>query len=421
MDKTRSLSEHPVETLERLQQPRRSNRAHIEALPSELLFHLSRFLDLAGLIVFSTAASHALRKVFAQFDRELLFLEPAHRLNLAEWREAARKLERFGLTPSSCFEREVTDAESHCKDEIDLSQAVHQLTRDESLIDLHLLQSILVFLAAEDVQDFSNRASARMKRGRRNVVPSISTDSQSSKGVNQIRSLHLTGWHGIAGAFLIHQLRSQPSLRGVRTIVKTDRADSRIWQQAAADDRCSKGQGGNNGSVWSAHREHEVPRWPSRPWSTQGIGGSNMVVQFRDCHTTQIIVQVGKRRSRIPGQPFLRGEGLQMGFQGYCIDMATTMPKIEAGELNLSIDGGAVHADKRIDAEEGVSKGDSTMHSGPGPESDGALTGSACQDLTRHRLHVILQGREVEDAEQNEEMFERSLVSCNQCKARIVF
>lgn len=421
MDEPTQRSGLPVKTLESLQQPRRNNRAPIEALPSELLLYLSRFVDLAGLIVFSTATSRALRKVFAQFDRELLFLEPAHRLNLAEWREAARKLERFELTPSSCFERGVADAETNCKEEIDLSQAVHQLTRDESLIDLHLLQSILVFLAGKDVQHFEDHSDTRIKNAPRSVLASTSTQPRNSAVISQIRSLHLTGWHGIAGAFLIHQLRSQPSLRGVRTIVKTDRADSRIWHQAAADDRYPQGQATTAGSGWYAAREHEAPLWPNRLWSTQGVGGSNTVVHFRDCHTTQMIVQVGKRRSRRPGQPFLRGEGLQMGYQGYCIDMVTTMPKTEASEVDISMNGGAARAYKFIDAEEGVSKSDSTMHAGPGHDSDDTLTGSACQDVTRKRLHVILQGREVEDAEHNEEIFERSIVSCNQCKERVVF
>ncbi|KAF6766802.1 hypothetical protein PSEUBRA_000331 [Kalmanozyma brasiliensis GHG001] len=334
--------------------------ARIEALPSELLFYLSRFLDLSSLVLVSRAISHTLRDRFAQFDRELLFLEPAHRLNLSEWREAAQQIDRLGLTQSSSEVR----MEGHGKIDVDLSQTMRQLSRDESLIDLHLLQSVLVFLSGD--------------RAAQTSVTTARSPSQTTS-INQIRSLHLTGWHGIAGAFLIHQLRSQPSLRDVCTVVKTDRADSRIWEQAAADDqRLREPQR-------FALYESRTPYWSDRfSMGTPATTESTMV--FKGCVATQIIVQVGKRRPRRPEQPYLRGEGLQMGFQGYCIDMG----------MFSDVAAQTAKTDESVDA-------------------------SAGRAGTRKRLHVILQGREMEDGRQNEEMFERSIVSCNHCKERILF
>ncbi len=163
--------------------------ARIEALPPELLFYLSRFLDLTALILIGTATSRTLRSIFAQFDRELLFLEPAHRLNLAEWREAAQQIDRMGLTQSSSISKPplCPSGESYPgrKVDIDLNQTMRQLTRDESLIDLHLLQSVLVLLSNQTPgthSDNTTTSTAHLSR----------TQSQTTS-VNQIRCLHLTG------------------------------------------------------------------------------------------------------------------------------------------------------------------------------------------------------------------------------------
>ncbi|TKY90545.1 hypothetical protein EX895_000543 [Sporisorium graminicola] len=397
--------------LQRDSRPRRATIASIEALPSELLFYLSRYLDLTGLIVFGTATSHALRATFAQFDRELLFLEPAHRLNLAEWREAARHLDSVGLAPVSCVTRDssvaVTGLDGKLKGEDALSETVHQLTRDESLIDLHLLQSVLAFLAGQFSPRKLGYASKEQVRPNYTATPF----REQSTSVNQIRCLHLTGWHGIAGAFLIQQLRTQPLLSQVCTVVKTDRADSRIWQQAAADDRMSENMPWDAGRGWSGQKHYQAaPVWLSRLGSTEEPYSSRLA--FRQCTPTQIIVQVGKRRPRRPEQPYLKGEGLHMGYQGYCIDMASDARDAAMGDSD-------VHT--VISA--------SSAGPGPGPSCPAGTT-SADDTVThndipdgnaRKRLHVILQGREVEDGNQNEEMFERSMVSCNHCKERILF
>lgn len=370
--------------------------ARIEALPPELLFYLSRFLDLTALILVSTATSHTLRRIFAQFDRELLFLEPAHRLNLAEWREAAQQIDRMGLTRSSSNVRPPLSQESDTccgnKVDIDLNQTMRQLTRDESLIDLHLLQSVLVFL--------SNRMPNTESDGSATSAMLPSRSQSQSTSVNQIRCLHLTGWHGIAGAFLIQQLRSQPSLKDVRTVVKTDRADSRIWEQAASDDRHDQMPVSQRSD--SAQERIRGASWPHRFDPPERSRGVESTIMFNECVATQIIVQVGKRRPRRPDQPFLRGEGLQMGFQGYCIDVRTCSDGDLLTESRLSAEGSATNAETKVDSNE-------------------SIVSSEGQAASRKRLHVILQGREVEDGKQNEEMFERSIVSCNHCKQRIVF
>ncbi|CBQ67718.1 conserved hypothetical protein [Sporisorium reilianum SRZ2] len=371
--------------------------ASIEALPSELLFYLSRYLDLATLIVFGTATSRVLRNTFAQFGRELLFLEPVHRLNLAEWREAARQIDQTGLTPASCVLGASTESamKGELKGQEALNETVHQLTRDESLIDLHLLQSVLAFLAGQFSQ--APLCSNAHPKG---------TASHSS-GVNQIRCLHLTGWHGIAGAFLIQQLRMQPLLSQVCTVVKTDRADSRIWEQAAADDRQMQNRMRSASHGWTAqHHCEAVPHWLGQSGSTE-----DSALGFRQCTPTQIIVQVGKRRPRHPERPYLRGEGLQMGYQGYCIDVAADVrdDQVVAATDALTLDAAAVS---------GASTG-----SGPEPSraaGTASANGTVINAASHKKLHVILQGREVEDGNQNEEMFERSIVSCNHCKERIL-
>ncbi|CDU23926.1 uncharacterized protein SPSC_02555 [Sporisorium scitamineum] len=392
----------PQNTVHPHSEPIRSAVANIEALPSELLFYLSRYLDLAGLIVFSTATSRALRYTFAQFDRELLFLEPAHRLNLSEWREAARQMDSIGLTPASCLLKatsSTTETKEKLKEEDALSETFHQLTRDESLIDLHLLQSVLAFLAGQFPQGELSPASKPQPKGSRS----------RSTSVNQLRCLHLTGWHGIAGAFLIHQLRTQPLLSQICTVVKTDRADSRIWEQAAADNRQIRNLPHNAGRRWSAQHYDAVPHWWSRPGSTQD---AIEPLAFRQCTPTQIIVQVGKRRPRRAEQPYLRGEGLQMGYQGYCIDMTAREDQLVAMDQSNA---------------DAVSSASGESGPKPSPPADTAsangtvIHGNSLEANDRNKLHVILQGREVEDGNQNEEMFERSIVSCNHCKERILF
>lgn len=399
MDTSRNLSGSPTETFEILGRSSLSSRARILALPSELLFYLSRFLDLAGLIVFSTATCRALRNTFAQFDRELLFLEPAHRLNLSEWRDAARQIHDFGLTRSSCIQRSAAKASVNDKGDVDLLVAVHQLSRDESLIDFHLLQCVLEFLTSQHVYHLDKGAPLQSFQD----LPARNAE------VHQIRSLHLTGWHGIAGAFLIQQLRSQPSLRDVCTIVKTERADSRIWQQAATDDRGVLGPKNTADRERYSQHGYVAALWHNRTRSRQDAMGQESSLVFKECEATQIIVQVGKRRPRRADQPFLRGEGLQIGYQGYCVDMATTTADMGTDVMEpISFTCAKAVIDPDVGACNGLVDSD-------------AFDGYHRQGATRKRLHVILQGREVEDAKQNEEMFERSMVSCNRCKERVVF
>ncbi|SPO20893.1 uncharacterized protein UTRI_00370 [Ustilago trichophora] len=429
-----------------------SHRARIETLPPEVLLYLSRFLDLAALVVLSTATCRSLRIIFSQFDRELLFLEPAQRLNLAEWREAARQIEGYSLTRShdrlSSSVSSITERASP-KAVMDASQTMHELTRDESLIDVDLLQAVLAFLAGGE----SRKVGYAIHGPSTTTASTVMTtrpDVSRNAGINQIRCLFLTGWHGIAGAFLIQQLRLQPSLKDVCTVVKTDRADTRIWQQAAADDlkiRCwmeeedpaSIARLRPSTSVLLAHSS-------SGPTSMQTVAfdagrqGSSSRIGFKQCTSTQIIVQVGKRRPRRPGQPYLRGEGLQMGYQGYCIDMMTETDWGEGAADAPTI--GSKVRDEHHGCSGTESDPEKRRATGSGAggkagadsvENRNSLGSSSyCKDLvarpdaTRRRLHVILQGREESGAEAEnrkdiEEMFERSIVTCNHCKSRIKF
>ncbi|SPO19979.1 uncharacterized protein UTRI_00370_B [Ustilago trichophora] len=435
-----------------------SHRARIETLPPELLLYLSRFLDLAGLVVLSTATCRSLRIIFDQFDRELLFLEPAHRLNLAEWREAARQIDGYLLTRShDRLSSSVVGSTEKAspKAVMDISQTMHELTRDESLIDVDLLQAVLAFLAAGESRKLGcaiHAPSSTMASTATTTRPDVSRNA----GISQIRCLYLTGWHGIAGAFLIQQLRLQPSLRDVCTVVKTDRADTRIWQQAAADDlkigcRMKEEDAALTARLRSsASLSFEYPG--SRVASIQtmafdaGRQDQSSMVGFKQCTSTQIIVQVGKRRPRRPGQPYLRGEGLQMGYQGYCIDMMTKTDWDEGAADAPTTDSRVREELRGCSGAESEPEGRRAAGSGAG-ENAGADSveepsslGSSCSssssssskhlvarsDATRKRLHVILQGREEIGAEaQNgkdiEEMFERSIVTCNHCKSRIKF
>lgn len=374
--------------------------ARIEALPPELLFYLSRYMDLAGLIVFSTATSRALRQTFARFDRELLFLEPAHRLNLAEWREAARQVERVGLTKLRKVEQGYSGSVTERTGKEDLTETVHQLTKDESLIDLDLLQSVLAFLA----RPFLTAESPLAHQSRTTTSHASSSHGPSNTSVNKIRSLHLTGWHGIPGAFLINELRSRSCLDNVCTVVKTDRADSRIWSQAAADDRRFE-------SRLCSTAPLDFQEWLRQ---TGSVGNLRPVMRFIGCAATQIIVQVGKRRPRRPEEGYLRGEGLQIGFQGFCLG------KAERDAVGLHAETSDQEAVRNVGAqEELVSESDaegSINSTAEGPDGERQV-----READAQKLHVILQGREVEDGIENEEMFERSLVHCNHCKERIVF
>lgn len=410
--------------------------APIEELPPELLLYLSHFLDLAGLIVLSTATGRTLRTVFRQFDREFLFLEPPHRLNLAEWRDAARQVESYALTrqdsTSARTSRNATIEAETCsptKVQINLDAAMFDLTRDESLIDLDLFKSVL---------DYLSRDKARQPRDGYSGQVVVDSNVRQSATINQIRSLYLTGWHGMAGTFLIQQLRSQPSLRDVCTIVKTERADARIWQHAAVEDQALRTQTRSTDRDWIAllrsPKSHPSLRpgpieFPPNPYQDP----DPFLVAFERFESTQIIVQVGKRRPRREGQAYLRGEGLQMGYQGYCTDVATTGPgpdtvddaadaPSQAAKVRLDL-GGCSGAQSEVEL---GAIGGTLLHGDTDAMGTTGIEAGHTQKTIRRRLHVILQGREemgtkAEDRMENEEMFERSIVTCNHCKERIKF
>lgn len=427
--------------LEQLREQTRNKRTRIERLPPELLFYLSRFLDLASLIVLCTATCTRLRAIFNQFDRELLLLEPAHRLNLGEWREAARTLQSYGLggerqpAPRPSKAGSKSGDYNLCTQDYHISQAMTRLTRDESLIDLDLFQSILKFLGPRG----SSPGSAFPAHQPVSLCPTESSKATvENLGASKIRCLHLTGWHGMAGAFLIQQLRSQSCLRGVTTIVKTERADNRIWEQAAADDRKSRQAGQYAGLDSTNHHSVTAPslRHTLRPgmWLPSGFDRAAEEVDFvntlgfEKCTSTQIIVQVGKRRPRRHGQGYLRGEGLQMGYQGYCIDMMTTPMPHEVSADVSTIGTGERPDHGRYRDPEGRSEASGAtvdIDTSMDTEVQGNRISSG-RDNDIKRMHIVLLGREevgtnMGDREQHEEMFERSIVTCNHCKDRISF
>ncbi|SNX81630.1 uncharacterized protein MEPE_00335 [Melanopsichium pennsylvanicum] len=463
----------------------KSRTSRIETLPHEVLLHLSHFLDLTGLILLSTATCRTLSTIFGQFDRELLYLEPTHRLNLAEWREAARNIDAYILAPSRCPSTDdrlsssilnmgityQNDAKANGAGKGSHTTLLHELTRDESLIDLDLFQAVLGFLQG----DSSSKRKTPQFGLASHQAPGIdlttatrlqrhngSRDNSVSVGSNHIRTLHLTGWHGIPGAFLIQQLRLQPSLRQIHAVVKTERADMRIWSQAASDDqelmhhlqRSSVAEQSNtqftrkSAAVTFGQRQETDVTSISNPALDLGACLENtsppsrrMMQWFKRCTSTQIIVQVGKRRPRRHGQAYLRGEGLQMGFQGFCIDVMTTTGQ----ESNQDIAAACVPTDStnRIVCSSGTQQ--AQPESTPAAElqasnkSTGEDLDTGCQQNTKQKtiptprqLHVILQGREEEhfgavtgtaadQNKENEEMFETSLVICNHCKERIKF
>lgn len=343
--------------------PRRSP-APIETLPPELLFYLTRFVDLASLVILTTATSRRLQAIFGHFDRELLYLEPKHRFNLAEWREAAHQVyENVLNTPSIASDRARTNSAAE-------NDKLLELTRDESLMEVRLFESVLWFLGWREFEDPRERKT-----------------TQKSRPVRQIECLHLSGWHGMGGMSLIYQLHSRYSLSNVSTIVKTERGDTHMWKQAVVDDQLYRNA--------TSATYGEVQRIPSiNDGSLHGLQGSaplgsvifrDLASEFERCTDTQFIVQVGRRVPRKPGQEYLHGEGLQMGYQGFCIDRVLVVDMYEML---------------------------------PGAVSERTI------DEMRKRLHVILIGRESPEAEdrgKNEELFERSIVTCNQCKQRIVF
>ncbi|CDS00237.1 hypothetical protein [Sporisorium scitamineum] len=101
-----------------------------------------------------------------------------------------------------------------------------------------------------------------------------------------------------------------------------------------------------------------------------------------------------------------------MGYQGYCIDMTAREDQLVAMDQSNA---------------DAVSSASGESGPKPSPPADTAsangtvIHGNSLEANDRNKLHVILQGREVEDGNQNEEMFERSIVSCNHCKERILF
>jgi hypothetical protein len=136
--------------------------------------------------------------------------------------------------------------------------------------------------------------------------------------------------------------------------------------------------------------------WPSTQPVPQQDGESGKP-GFSRCTSTQIIVRVGRRLPRRDGQAYLRGEGLQMGYEGYCIELNS--PK------QLSV----------------PSSDEPLKSSGPEPPSTAEAAAS-----TGDRLHIVLQGREDTDAtlggwKHNEQLWVRSIVTCNHCKAPIRF
>lgn len=324
----------------------------LERLPSEILWYLSRFLDLASIIILSTATSRTLKTSFLQFSRPSLYLEPMHRLSLAEWRSAAHELVRLGLTSRDPTTVKHVSKKPSFDSSEDLRQTCQMLSKDDSLVDLHLLQDVLTYLQT------TSESSLRTKDAKEDNEP-------------RLHCLSLLGWHGIAGSFLVNQLRTQPLLSGVRTVVKTERADSRIWQQVAVDGQRKELEPHEQVSIMRRAREEASTRLSTRvqAWRPESLGPTKPFY-FKTCIKTQAIVQVGRRRPRQAGQPYLKGEGLQIGYESYCLSMAN----------------------------------------------------SAGASATT--LHVILQGREAPDSEASKEtayMLERSIITCNHCKERIVF
>jgi hypothetical protein len=224
----------------------------------------------------------------------------------------------------------------------------------------------------------------------------------------RIRSLTLLGWHGIAGSFVINQLQQQPLLRNVETIVKTERADSRIWRQITDAQQKSERQDplAYPAAASQPRVANDVENRDSRSCAVTlpnevRVYGKQFVLQ--ECIATQAIVQVGSRLARRPGRPYVKGEGLQIGYESYCLLMGEGRSR-STDLLSTQIRESGIYTEER------TASRDRVIWS----EQEECTAGS--------RVHVILQGRQETslEAAEIEEMFERSIVRCNHCKQRIV-
>lgn len=337
--------------------------SRILSLPPELQLVLSRFLDVASLIVYSSLVCKSLSVIFSSFQRIHLFLVPAHRLSLAEWRRAAIELQRIGIVAQP----------RATKDEPGIHRTSETLlASNQSVTDLNFLLGVLRFLA-----------------GRHKESPA---SDRLAETPSSITSLSVVSWHGVAGHDLIGLLNSHSLLVGVNTIVKTDRLDHKVWFELTR----SVSLEASNGNA----RVPVMDPFADAPTDEESLATAAGAHQFRftSCSATQVLVQVGKLRKAGASERRLKGEGLQIGFEGLCLE-----------ERESSTN------DSRQDSE---------------PPRTGYKTPMGVEETelatkcVRRRLHVIFQGRfeaTEDESLQIDELFRQSLVTCACCRQRIVF
>ncbi|PWN48526.1 hypothetical protein IE53DRAFT_389264 [Violaceomyces palustris] len=300
------------------------------------------------------------------------------------------------------------------------------------------------------------------------------TDEAVVRPGNRLRSLSLVGWNGVNGEALAEMLANEPGLADVETVVKTDRMDTSSWvlfstralewaRRSGEDRRWSKvvdvsyeyekrkfeqmqrskergkeevaGEGneaeegeeegeeeeeGEGSGTEEIHLEEKEDEWD---WN-QREG-----VQRGGCYNTQAILQVGKLSKGYEGETRLKGQGLQIGYEALCIEVADERWRevnvfSRLGRRYDEYIGRMMETTKTTTATTTTSPSSSKVDSLGGVD-DGKKQeeGKGKRQKKRRKLHVILQGRyaEGQEAIEVDQLFVRSLVTCNRCKERILF
>ncbi|KAN0063173.1 hypothetical protein ACQY0O_004337 [Thecaphora frezii] len=372
------------------------SRSYLLQLPPELQHYLSRFLDLGSLITYTSSVCKPLRHLFGSFEPTSLYLFPSHRLSLAEWRTAALSLRRDGRGGGDAgVGATLAPIEPEC-------QAFETaLNWDVSRSDLTFLLKVLNFLGG-----------GRFNGDGRQAASAESTCA--APRMAGITSLSLISWHGLAAKDLIELLQTHPMLSNVQILVKTEHLDGQAWREATMA----------NASPYNA-RSDTTERLSDRPkvdclserrWTTFKYLERISSFPFNSCTKTQAILQVGKRRTTRPGERLLKGEGLQIGFEGLCLEQTPVggaAAKEEEGEAD------AASPDQRFNSNVAVTE----TASAKAPRHLGAEAGADGLPV-KARLHIVLQGRYQdagEDSLEVDELFVRSVVRCNHCKQRLAF
>lgn len=218
-----------------------------------------------------------------------------------------------------------------------------------------------------------------------------------------LKVLSLVAWFGIEASLILDMLLTDPALKGVQTLVKTERLDTGKCASQKTVNVISQ-LDSRVGSISTCRLTFSEVWKPCTSSSLTDL--YSRYPERREIVKTQATCKVGSRfEGSKSNTQFVKGAGMRIGYECWCFVQSSSQynEKINDSEQVVAGNKDKVRSHLELTGEDTQEEKDPLFRLNP-------------------RFHIIIQGRyEAQDALMLEDTLDKSFITCNHCKNEILF